>query len=87
MRPIGQNRGFATFMECEKHKANIIPQKGQSVRKERETVAHCTNIQDFRTVAVVTELGYRNYTNNMDAPFEMFTSIAVGETQIISIPC
>ncbi len=84
---IGQNPGFATFMEYKKHKANIIPQKGPSVQKERETVSHCTNIQDFRTVAVVTKLGYRNYSNNMDAPFEKFTSIAVGETQIISAPC
>ncbi len=73
--------------KCEKHKENIIPHKGQSVRKERDTVAHCTNIQDFRTVAVVMELGYQNYSNNTDAPFEMFTSIAVGEMQIISTNC
>ncbi len=73
--------------KCEKHKANIIPQKGQSMQKERETVAHCINIQDFRKVAVVMELGYQNYSNNIDAPFEMFTSIAVVETQRISAPC
>ncbi len=74
-------------MECEKHKANIIPEKGHFVRKGKETVSHCTNIQDFRTVTVVTELGYQNYSNNTDVPFEKFTSIAVGETQIISAPC
>ena len=58
MGQIGWNRRFSTFMECEKHKANIIPEKGHFVRKGKETVSHCTNIQDFRTVAVVTELGY-----------------------------
>ncbi len=74
-------------MECEKHKANIIPEKGHSVQKGKETVSHCTNIQDFRTVAVVMELAYQNYSNNTDAPFEKLTSIAVGEMQIISAPC
>ncbi len=54
------------------------------MRNGRETVAHFVNILKLRKVAVVMELGSQNYSNNSDTPFEMFTSIAVVETQIIS---
>ena len=84
---IGQNHKFAMFMEMRETQGKHNTSKRKNVRKERETVAHCINIQHFRKVAVVTELGYQNYSNNIDAPFEMFTSIAVVETQIISAPC
>ena len=50
----------------------------------RETVAHCLNILDLRKVALVMELGYQNYSNNIDAPFEMFTSTAVVDMQIMT---
>ena len=81
---IGQNHKFAMFMEMRETQGKHNTSKRKNVRKERETVAHCINIQDFRRVAVVTELGYQNYSNNINAPFEMFTSIAVGESQIIA---
>ncbi len=42
---------------------------------------------DCGEFAVLMELGYQNYSNNIDAPFEMFTSIAVVDTQIISATC
>ncbi len=55
------------------------------MRNGRETVAHCLNILDLRKVALVTELGYQNYSNNINAPFEMFTSIAVVDRQIMEL--
>ena len=55
------------------------------MRNGRETVAHCLNILDLRKVAVVTELGYQNYSNNIDTPFEMFTSIAVVDMPIMEL--
>ncbi len=84
---IDRNHGFATLMEMRETQCKQNSSKGKSVRNERETVAHCINILDFRKVAVVTELGYQNYSNNIDTPFEMFTSIAVVDTQIISATC
>ncbi len=69
MGQIGRNHGFATFMEMRETQGKHNTSKRKNVQKERETVAHCINIQDFRKVAVVTELGYQNYSNNIDAPY------------------
>ncbi len=74
---IGRNHGFATFMEMQETQGKHNSSKGYSVGNGRETVAHCLNILDLRKVAVVTELGYQNYSNNINVPFEIFTSIAV----------
>ncbi len=71
-------------MEMREAQGKHNSSKGQSERNGRETVAHCLNILDLRKVAVVMELGYQNYSNNIDAPFEMFTSIAVVDTQIMT---
>ncbi len=65
------------FLEMRETQGKHNSSKGYSVRNGRETVAHCLNILDLRKVAVVTELGYQNYSNNIDAPFEIFTSVAV----------
>ncbi len=73
---IGRNHGFATFREMQEAQGKHNSSKGKNVRNGRETVAHCLHLSK---VAVVTELGYHNYSNNIDMPLEMFTSIAVVE--------
>ncbi len=55
------------------------------MRNGRETVAHCLQILHLRKVTVVTEFGYQNYSNNIDAPLEMFTSIAVVDRHITEL--
>ncbi len=87
MGQIGRNHGFATLMEMRETQGKHNTSKGKSVRNERETVAHCFFLLDCREFAVLMELGYQNYSNNIDTPFEMFTSIAVVDTQIISATC
>ncbi len=67
---IGQNHGFATFMEMRETQGN-------------QNYSNNINapLEMFTSIAVVDrqimELGYQNYSNNIGAPFEMFTSIAV----------
>ncbi len=78
---IGQYHGFATFMEMRETESKHNSSKGKSVRNGRETVVHCVQSLHLRKVAVVTEIGYQNYSNNINAPFEMFTSIAVVNRQ------
>ncbi len=77
---IGQYHGFATFMEMRETEGKHNSSKGKSVRNGRETVAHCVQSLHLRKVTVVTEIGYQNYSNNIDALLEMFISIAVVDT-------
>ncbi len=84
---LGRNHGFAALLEMRETQGKHISSERKIVRNGMETVGHFVNILNLRKVAVVMEFGYQNYSNNIDVPFQMFTSIAVVDTQIISATC